>query len=99
MANHVHALFEVFEIPMSEIVGSWKKFTASKANRILRRRGAFWADGYFDVYMRDAGHERKTVRYIENNPTKSNLVLDPAEWPWSSARMRDKYGRLCLPDC
>ena len=96
MSNHVHALFKVDAMPMTEIIESWKKHTASKANRLLKRRGAFWAAGYFDTYMRDAEHERKTIRYIENNPTKAKLVLDSKEWSWSSARLRDSYGRLCF---
>lgn len=44
--------------------------------------------------MRDAIHEVTTRRYIENNPTKARLVRDPKAWPWSSARFRDKHGRL-----
>jgi type I restriction enzyme R subunit/putative DNA methylase len=56
----------------------------------------FWAEDYFDTYMRDAEHELKTRRYIENNPVKALLVREPAEWPWSSARFRDKYGVLHL---
>jgi len=96
MSNHVHALFEVDAVPMAEILESWKKYTANKANRLLKRRGAFWAADYFDTYMRDAEHERKTIRYIENNPTKAKIVLDPKDWIWSSARFRDAYGRLCL---
>ena len=96
MSNHVHVLFKVDAVPMSEIVETWKKHTASKANRLLKRRGAFWAAGYFDIFMRNAEHEKKTVHYIENNPTKAKLVLDPKDWPWSSAKLRDTYARLCL---
>jgi hypothetical protein len=44
--------------------------------------------------MRYAEHERKTVRYIEGNPAKAKMVLDPKEWPWSSARFRDAFGVL-----
>src|SRR6266704_1930878 len=89
MSNHVHALFKVSAVPMSEILESWKKHTSNKANRLLKRSGAFWAANYFDTYMRDAEHELITVRYIENNPTKARLVLDPKDWPWSSRRFRD----------
>jgi REP element-mobilizing transposase RayT len=96
MSNHVHVLFKVDAVPMSEIVETWKKHTANKANRHLGRRGPFWAASYFDTYMRNAEHEQKTVRYIENNPTKAKLVLDPKQWSWSSAKFRDAYGRLCL---
>ena len=96
MPNHVHVLFKAGTVPMSEIVGAWKKHTGRLANQLLGQRGAFWAEDYFDVFMRDAEHERKTVRYIENNPTKAKLLLDPKEWSWSSARFRDEFGELGL---
>ena len=96
MPNHVHVLFKVGVVPMSEIVGAWKKHTGRMANKLLGKRGVFWAEDYFDVFMRDAEHERQTVRYIENNPAKPKLVFDPQDWPWSSARFRDELGGLGL---
>ena len=96
MPNHVHVLFKVDAMPMAEIVESWKKHTAQKVNRLLKRRGNFWEEDYWDTYMRDAEHERRTVRYIESNPAKAKLVLDPRDWPWSSARFRDEFGGLRL---
>lgn len=51
-------------------------------NKLPGKRGAFWAEDYFDTYMRDDKHQQKTIRYIENNPTKAKLVLDPKDWPW-----------------
>ncbi len=47
--------------------------------------------------MRDAEHERRSQKYIEANPVKAGLAAVPKEWPWSSARFRDDYERLCLP--
>jgi len=94
MPNHVHALFSVEATPMAEILESWKKHTAQKANRRLDRRGEFWQADYWDTFMRDAGHELETRRYIERNPAKAGLVRDPKTWPWSSARFRDEHGRL-----
>ena len=96
MPNHVHVLFKVGTVPMSEIVGAWKKHTGRLANKLLGKWGAFWAEDYFDVFTRDAEHERQTVRYIENNPAKAKLVLNTKEWPWSSARFRDEFGGLRL---
>jgi putative transposase len=96
MPNHVHVLFRPQKASMSVIIGDWKKHTGRLANKLLGRRGPFWSVDYFDIYMRDAAHERRTVRYIENNPTKAGLVLRPDEWPWSSARFRDEFGRLRL---
>ncbi len=94
MPNHVHVLFKVGIVSMSETVGAWKRHTGRLANKNLGRRGAFWAEDYFDTYMRDADQEHRTVRYIENNPAKAKLVLEPKNWLWSSARFRDESGRL-----
>jgi REP element-mobilizing transposase RayT len=94
MPNHVHVLFKVGAVSMSEIVGAWKKHTGRLANKLLAKQGPFWAEDYFDTYMRDAEHERKTIHYIENNPTNAKLVLDPKAWSWSSARFRDEFGVL-----
>lgn len=96
MPNHIHALFRVGEVSLSVIVGEFKKYTARKANEILKRRGQFWAEDYWDTYMRDSQHELKTRRYIENNPPKALLVRDTKAWPWSSARFRDENGVLHL---
>ena len=97
MPNHVHLLFKVFAVPMSQLLGAWKGFTAKQANKVLGRRGKLWQDGYWDTFMRDEEHERRTRKYIEANPVKAGLVSDVKAWPWSSARFRDNYGRLCLP--
>jgi REP element-mobilizing transposase RayT len=98
MPNHVHVLVLVTMAPMSEFVQSWKGYTAHRCNRLLGRDGrSFWADGYWDTYVRDGDQEQRTVRYIENNPVKAGLVRDPMAWPWSSARFRDRHGVLTLP--
>jgi len=96
MPNHVHLLFVVQDVPMSQLVDAWKGYTAKEANKILGRKGQFWQEGYWDTYMRNAAHELKARRYLENNPIKARLVASPPEWPWSSARFRDAHGRLCL---
>ena len=46
--------------------------------------------------MRDSAHELETRNYIENNPAKAGLVLDPKTWLWSSARFRDEFDVLKL---
>ena len=96
MPNHIHALFKVEEMPVGKIMGQFKEYTAREANKLLGRRGQFWAEDCWDTYMRDPGHELRTRRYIENNPVKAFLVREPKEWPWSSARFRDENGILHL---
>jgi REP element-mobilizing transposase RayT len=97
MPNHVHVVFQVMTVPMCQLVDAWKGYTAKEVNKRLRRKGRFWQDGYWDTYMRDAEHEARARRYIESNPAKARLVALPKEWPWSSARFRDEFERLCLP--
>lgn len=89
MPNHVHMVVEPSAAnPLDEIVNSWKSYTAHQANRALRRSGVFWHRDYFDRYIRDEGRLNRTIDYVENNPVKAGLALKPAEWRWSSARLR-----------
>ncbi|WP_395753414.1 transposase [Prosthecobacter sp.] len=86
MTNHVHVLFDVHDIPMSDIIGSWKQYTATQANKYLGRSGPFWQADYWDTYMRDDAHEERTIRYIRNNPVKAGLLADWRQWPWTYMR-------------
>ena len=89
MPNHVHVVIEILDRPsLSEIVGSWKSFTAKQANAKLGRSGSFWHADYFDRYMRNEDHLTRTIEYVEYNPVKAGLVEVTSVWPWSSARLR-----------
>jgi putative transposase len=66
-----------------------------------RRRSALrlkWQREYWDTFMRDEEQEKTAIRYTENNPVKAKLCRTAEEWPFSSARFRDAYRRLVLPD-
>ncbi|MGA3284203.1 MAG: transposase [Verrucomicrobiota bacterium] len=92
MPNHVHALIEISQIPLPEILHGWKSYTGKAANRLLKRSGDFWQAEYFDRFIRDEGHFRKAVRYLENNPVKAGLVKSAEEWIFSSAYHRRAGG-------
>ncbi len=93
MPNHVHVLLEVWQTPLAKLVLSWKAFVAREANRLLGRNGRVWEREYWDTYVRDAAHWARARRYVEENPAKAKLVLDPADWRWSSAHERKTEGR------
>ena len=38
MPNHVHLLFQVWEVPMSQLIDAWKGYTAKEANKVLGRK-------------------------------------------------------------
>lgn len=95
MPNHVHILIELLgQNRLSEIMHSIKSFTAHEANKLLCRSGQFWFIESFDRYIRDAGHYRNTVKYIEDNPVKAHLCREPCEWEFSSAFRRSPTGSV-----
>jgi REP element-mobilizing transposase RayT len=73
--------------PLDRIIHSWKSFTASEANRLLRRTGQFWFNDYFDRYIRDEKHYYNAIHYIHKNPVAAGLVERAEDWPFSSARL------------
>jgi len=89
MPNHAHILLRPINgTVVSEIMHSIKSFTAHEANRILERKGQFWAKEYFDRYIRDLRHFASTIAYIENNPVKARLCRSAEEWPYGSAYLK-----------
>jgi len=93
MPNHVHALIETQQgFPLAEILHSWKSYTGTQANKLLRRRGEFWQREYLDRFVRNAQHYLAVVAYIEDNPVKAGLAKVKTDWPWSSARFRALLG-------
>ncbi|CAN5676735.1 transposase [soil metagenome] len=89
MPNHVHVVVEMLAgHSLSKLVWSWKSFTSKQANALLGRSGAFWDGDYFDRYMRNEDHLRRTIEYVEHNPVKAGLVANASDWAWSSARFR-----------
>lgn len=86
MPNHVHLLIKpINNFEISEIVHSWKSFTANRANKLLERNDAFWFPEVFDRYIRNQKHFENTVEYIENNPVKARLCKEKCDWRFSSA--------------
>ncbi len=103
MSNHIHVL----AVPkprhsLSDILQSWKSYTAHAANKILRREGQFWFPDYFDEFMRTTSQMEATILYIEFNPVTARLVSSPEQWKYSSAaphhRDRVVRNRLMYPE-
>ena len=88
MPNHVHLLITPL-IPVSKLMQSLKRFTATQANRILQRTGTpFWQDESYDRLVRDGREFDRIARYIEMNPVTAGLAATPGDFPWSSAAVQ-----------
>ena len=67
--------------------------TARQGRRIVHR---LWQAGWgYDRNLLAGETIRKAVEYNEWNPVSRNLVANPCEWAWSSARARS--GRRDVP--
>jgi REP element-mobilizing transposase RayT len=79
MPNHVHALFRILDgHELAEILHAWKSFSATRANRLLRRSGGFWQREYYDHLVRSEGEFYRIVNYIAENPNRAGL----RNWRW-----------------
>ncbi|MGB2809527.1 MAG: class I tRNA ligase family protein, partial [Sedimentisphaerales bacterium] len=86
MPNHVHAVLKPDKgIELPDILHSWKSYTATKANEVLGRSGAFWQSEYYDHLIRDEKDFIHQVNYVLSNPSKAGLE----EWPWVGVKMDD----------
>lgn len=82
MPNHVHAVIQPLkEHQLPDILHSWKSYTASQANKVLNRSGAFWQPEYYDHLVRDEEDLGRQVRYAAENPESAGLE----DWPWSGS--------------
>ncbi|MEJ5375060.1 MAG: DUF1156 domain-containing protein [bacterium] len=69
MPNHVHALVTPLAgHELSEILHSWKSYTAHEINRKLGRSGTVWQKESFDHIIRSPAQMERVRQYIRNNP-------------------------------
>jgi Rad3-related DNA helicase/REP element-mobilizing transposase RayT len=74
MPNHVHVLVRPLNgYTLSQILHSWKSFTAKRVNAMLEREGKVWQDESFDSIVRDETALGKFSNYIQDNPAKAKL--------------------------
>src|SRR5712671_6330374 len=75
MPNHVHAVLRPRpDWTLSEILKSWKGFSAREANRILQRTGkTFWQVESFDHVIRDDADRSRCCLYTTTNPVNARL--------------------------
>ncbi|MBU1023875.1 transposase, partial [bacterium] len=86
MPNHVHVLVQIIDgYLLSDLLHSWKRYTAKMINRMLGRKGRLWQREYWDRYIRNENHLNNAINYIHMNPVKAGFVNSPEEWQFSSA--------------
>ncbi len=79
MPNHVHVVIRLFNGEnLSDVLHSWKSFTAKQINRATGNTGTVWQDESFDRIVRSAAHLETLISYVEENPVKTRLGANEA---------------------
>jgi REP element-mobilizing transposase RayT len=87
MPNHCHVMVTPREAwTLSSILHSWKSYTGTEANRILRRVGEpFWQSESYDHLVRNDQEFYLICDYTINDPQSAELCAKPEDWKFSSA--------------
>ena len=96
MPNHLHVVVALHDVPLSHWMKGVKGRTARAINVALGRKGQLWQPDYFDVFIRDEKHLNAACKYVEWNPVKAGLCVDPRDFAFSSANpvIRDRFQSL-----
>ncbi len=74
MPNHVHLLVCLLgETQLEAQCASWKRYTATRINQRLGRKGRFWQEESFDHLVRSPEQFDALRRYIADNPSAARL--------------------------
>jgi len=74
MPNHVHVLIKpLCGNQLSDILHSWKSYTANAINKKLGKSGQFWMRESYDHIIRNEKSFVKIKEYIRNNPIKAGI--------------------------
>jgi predicted solute-binding protein/REP element-mobilizing transposase RayT len=77
MPNHVHVLVQPLPgFHLTEIVHSWKSYSARQINKMLGRSGTVWMQESFDRIVRDLDALQRCRSYIARNPENARLHND-----------------------
>jgi len=88
MPDHAHLILQPLEkaqqrfYSLAEILHGIKSYSVKKINRLSGNSGTVWLDENFDRIVRDDNELLEKMRYIMNNPVKSELVSKPEDYKW-----------------
>ena len=89
MRNHVHLILTPAPLVSLEKAMQFIKGGFSyRAKKEMNFNGEIWQKGYNEHRIRDADEYAKHVEYVWMNPVKAGLAERPAEYPYSSARLK-----------
>ncbi len=86
MKNHVHMALQVTDKPLSKLMQSLSQRYTRWFNKKYDQVGHLFQGRYKAILVDEHGYLRELIRYIHLNPVRANLVMDPADYLFSSHR-------------
>jgi putative transposase len=87
MTNHVHLLLTPRTAQAcGELMKSVGQCYVQRVNRVRGRSGTLWEGRFRSSVAASERYVLACYRYIELNPVRAGMVVDPAEYRWSSHR-------------
>lgn len=87
MTNHVHLLLTpAADGSPARLMQSLGRRYVQYINRFYRRSGTLWEGRYKSSLVQAETYLLACYRYIELNPVRADMVVDPAQYRWSSYR-------------
>lgn len=86
MPDHLHWMFVVEKIGLSEIMRLFKGSSSHAIKQYLNWQGTFWQRGFHDHAIRHDEDLKKLARYIVANPLRAELVESIADYPHWDAK-------------
>jgi len=85
MTNHVHLLMTpATQTGVSQLMQSLGHYYVRYINKTYNRSGTLWEGRYKSTLVDSEKYFLLVSRYIELNPVRADMVVHPAEYPWSS---------------
>ena len=87
MTNHVHLLVTP-ESPgaVSRLMQHVGRHYVNYANKVYRRSGTLWEGRFKSCLVDSEAYLLKLYQYIEYNPVRAGMVVNPEDYRWSSYR-------------
>jgi putative transposase len=84
MSNHLHALLQIADRPLGEIMQRIAMRYAHHRHKALRTTGHLFERRYRAKLVDTDAYFLELLRYIHLNPVAAGVVADPALYAWSS---------------
>jgi putative transposase len=84
MRDHVHLLLSPLGEDLPRAVQLIKGGFSYRAKKELCVGFEIWERGYVDHRIRDANDYWRHVEYIDQNPIRAGIVIQPDDYPYSS---------------